>query len=712
MRKIFSLFAALLFAGSMWATDYSSAGSKTWNSKAWTLAIDGGTTSTYSSDQGAHYGTNNNTCNSITITSSAFSSQKIASISVDASRGSNLVGSLSVKVNNTAYTTSNDVALTTSNATYTFSGDQQGNIEIKWTKTSGKGAFYIKKIEITYATAGSVAPPSITPTSGSFRGSVEVTLASTTEGASIYYTTDETKKDTPSTSTWTAYDNANKPSFTETTTIYAAAKKDDSWSTVAYKTFTLYPNELTCADAKTAGLSVSANNALYADGLSFIVEGYVTSTPSYNSDYHNVTFYMADDVNGGEVLQVYRAACATASDAPELGDFVTATGVLSKYGTTAQMQSATYEVTKLPVVLVDKNAFDFGSVEQNQVVAAKTFSLEGNYLTSAVTIAAPSGYTVAPTSITPTAGAIAATDVTVTPITSTVGDFNGNIVISGGGLASNVTIALTMTVAAPVAVTGVELDEDAIELETGATQTLVATISPANATNKAVTWESSDETIATVDENGLVTAVAEGTATITCKSVSDNTKQATCAVTVVKAPLKITITQNELADFTNTYGWYTWTAGGVSGKAYAYKNSGMQFNDGKDGYSIYNTSAIPGKITKITMTKASGSTRTWYAYVSASAMTAADEEGSTDLGFKSVATTTSWDVTGSNSYFYLEVSGGSTVIESIVIEYESVNPTALDNAAVEGKAVKFIENGQLFIEKAGVRYNVMGQIIK
>ena len=51
-------------------------------------------------------------------------------------------------------------------------------------------------------------------------------------------------------------------------------------------------------------------------------------------------------------------------------------------------------------------------------------------------------------------------------------------------------------------------------------------------------------------------------------------------------------------------------------------------------------------------------------------------------------------------------------LELIVLSIAPATPTALDNAAVEGKAVKFIENGVLYIEKAGVRYNVMGQIIK
>ena len=140
----------------------------------------------------------------------------------------------------------------------------------------------------------------------------------------------------------------------------------------------------------------------------------------------------------------------------------------------------------------------------------------------------------------------------------------------------------------------------------------------------------------------------------------------------VTAPLPtITITQNEVASFTNSYAQYTWTAGGVSGKMYAYKNSGMQFNSGKDGYYVYNTDPIPGVIRKITMTQASGTARTWTPYVSTTALTSTT--GGTSLTAKSVGTAgTSWDVTGSNSYFYLTVSGGSTVISSIVITYEEV----------------------------------------
>ena len=61
--------------------------------------------------------------------------------------------------------------------------------------------------------------------------------------------------------------------------------------------------------------------------------------------------------------------------------------------------------------------------------------------------------------------------------------------------------------------------------------TLTATVLPANATNKAVTWESSKQSVATVDGDGKVTCVDGGTATITVKTVDGN-KTATCLLTV------------------------------------------------------------------------------------------------------------------------------------------------------------------------------------
>ena len=101
------------------------------------------------------------------------------------------------------------------------------------------------------------------------------------------------------------------------------------------------------------------------------------------------------------------------------------------------------------------------------------------------------------------------------------------------------TAACAVTVNIPVPVTGVSLDKTEVELvAAGETATLAATVAPADATNKAVTWASSNPAVATV-ENGVVTAVANGTATITVTTV-DGGKTATCAVTVDIPPVDVT----------------------------------------------------------------------------------------------------------------------------------------------------------------------------
>ncbi len=81
-----------------------------------------------------------------------------------------------------------------------------------------------------------------------------------------------------------------------------------------------------------------------------------------------------------------------------------------------------------------------------------------------------------------------------------------------------------------VSVTGVTLDQTELTIVVPQTATLVATVAPADATNNAVKWTSDKEEVATVD-NGVVTAVAEGTANITVTTV-DGEFTATCVVTV------------------------------------------------------------------------------------------------------------------------------------------------------------------------------------
>ncbi len=106
-------------------------------------------------------------------------------------------------------------------------------------------------------------------------------------------------------------------------------------------------------------------------------------------------------------------------------------------------------------------------------------------------------------------------------------------------------------------VSGVTLSQDDAVLTVGGeTLTLTATVAPANAKDKTLTWTTSDDAVATVDANGVVTAVSAGTATITATATNgtDDTgddKTATCTVTVTQN-YKVT-----LADGTEDSGNWT-----------------------------------------------------------------------------------------------------------------------------------------------------------
>jgi uncharacterized protein YjdB len=149
----------------------------------------------------------------------------------------------------------------------------------------------------------------------------------------------------------------------------------------------------------------------------------------------------------------------------------------------------------------------------------------------------------------------------------------------------------------PVSVTGVTLNQTSLDLEVGATATLKATVAPNNATNKNISWESDDESVATVDE-GVVTAVAVGTATITV-TTEDGAKTATCDVTVTPAPAvsaTFDFTTNDVWGFPedekkvpeNTYsnGTYSIKLQGSTGNGYYFDTKNNNLLLGKSGATL------------------------------------------------------------------------------------------------------------------------------
>lgn len=129
-----------------------------------------------------------------------------------------------------------------------------------------------------------------------------------------------------------------------------------------------------------------------------------------------------------------------------------------------------------------------------------------------------------------------------------------DIKVDGSGTIKDKTGSGTVTpgVDQKISVKGVTLNETTATVEAGNTYQLTATVQPTNATNQKVTWSSDKTDIATVDKNGLVTAVKEGTANITV-TTEDGNHTAKCVVTVTaKEEQTVAVTGVSISDGNNT----------------------------------------------------------------------------------------------------------------------------------------------------------------
>ncbi|MBR3030516.1 MAG: leucine-rich repeat protein [Bacteroidales bacterium] len=113
-------------------------------------------------------------------------------------------------------------------------------------------------------------------------------------------------------------------------------------------------------------------------------------------------------------------------------------------------------------------------------------------------------------------------------VVKAVGEGSANITASAGGKSAVCQVNVSP---ARIPVTGISLDLKEATIYVGETLTLVATVSPADATEKSVAWTTDDPKVATVDPKGVVTAVGPGTCTITAQSGDFSAK---CTVTCIQ----------------------------------------------------------------------------------------------------------------------------------------------------------------------------------
>ena len=269
---------------------------------------------------------------------------------------------------------------------------------------------------------------------------------------------------------------------------------------------------------------------------------------------------------------------------------------------------------------------------------------------------------------------------------------------------ASVYVTVTSSGGSTPTVSSVTVAPSTLTLTVSNTGNLSATVNGDNNPSQIVTWSSSNTSVATVSALGVVTAVATGTATITATSQLDSSKSGSCTVTVEAAPASqtLTITRSSFSS-SGGYAWYDWSQStsenvSVSGKAelYTTTTTSMQFNksNGNKVAGIFNTTAIPGSITKIEATTASGTNRSWNAYVTS---TACSSSGTT-LTFGSNKTTVGTNVTISTSstslgtstagysYFCLQENvTGASLLSQIKITY---TPKSLSSIAVKTAPTK------------------------
>ena len=159
-------------------------------------------------------------------------------------------------------------------------------------------------------------------------------------------------------------------------------------------------------------------------------------------------------------------------------------------------------------------------------------------------------------------------------------------------------------------VESISLSSSSITLDVNDTHNLIATVDPQNATDSRLKWTSSNEKVATVDQNGVVTGVAEGDATIKVESIYNSTISAECKVKVVIPTGRFQVLAKNDGGFDLPSGWTIKVKSGDKLIATLAKNTGMitrDFNVGEYDITVEATGLdnynVAPDLTNVNLTK-------------------------------------------------------------------------------------------------------------
>lgn len=277
-------------------------------------------------------------------------------------------------------------------------------------------------------------------------------------------------------------------------------------------------------------------------------------------------------------------------------------------------------------------------------------------------------------------------DTSVATVSNTglvTGVAQGNATITATAEAASGTVTATIGITVtPISVTSVSLSSNSETIKVGKTVTLSATISPSNATNKNVTWTSSNTNVATVS-GGTVTGVAEGNATITVTTV-DGGKTATCAIVVQASSAggeeTFTISYTDLPTTYQTGSTVYTAESGIKFQAYNCANysSKMQFK-ASSGY-LQTTEEL--ELQSVTINDRESNTLTVY--------------GSNTAGSFSTTITGTDDVYDLTGYSYFKIArtaSGAAYCSSITVVTGTPTPTDPTSIILSPTSVELAASG-------------------